>query len=124
MKHGIVLGSNELSKLIYAGMEAVTRTSLNDEVSVFLTMDAVKAFTKNPEVQELGESSKAAKNDNRTYLDFFRMARKTGRAKVYACSYISGLFKLNKDLYNEEVDEVLGITSFLLSVDGQMTSIW
>jgi len=36
MRHGIVIGSNERSKLTYASMEAVIRTSLGDEVTISL----------------------------------------------------------------------------------------
>jgi len=61
MKIGIILGSNERSKLTYAAMSAVISSSLGDEVYVFVTMDAVKAFTKNPEVKEEDVASKVMK---------------------------------------------------------------
>lgn len=124
LRHGIVLGSNELSKLMFAAMEAVTRTALGDEVSVFLTMDAVQGFTKEPKVSDEQESSKAAKQDNRTYMDLFQMAKKNGKAKLYACSYASKLFNFTRDSYAEVVDDVVGITSFVLEVNGQVSSIW
>ncbi len=124
MRHGIVLGSNELSKLVFAGMEAVTRTAVGDEVSIFLTMDAVKGFTTQPVVAEELESSKVVKKDSRGYMELFRMAKKSGKAKIYACSYASKLYNLTKENYLEDVDDIVGITSFVLEVEGQITSIW
>ncbi|MDG6939248.1 MAG: DsrE family protein [Nitrososphaerota archaeon] len=124
MKSGIVLGSNELSKLLFAGMEAVTRTSLGDQVSVFLTMDAVRAFTKVPETGDSTAASGAAKKEGRTYRDMFQMAKKTGRAKLYACSYASDLFSLGREDYGDLVDDILGMTSFFAEVDGQISSVW
>lgn len=43
-KVGIVLGSNELSKVLFAGMWSVISTSMGDEVVIFATMDAVKSL--------------------------------------------------------------------------------
>jgi Uncharacterized conserved protein len=58
MKTGIIVGSNERSRLTYAAMSTVIVSSIGDEVYVFLTMDAVKGFTKNPEVKSEDISSK------------------------------------------------------------------
>ncbi|MEM0117361.1 MAG: DsrE family protein [Conexivisphaerales archaeon] len=113
-----------MSKLVFAAMEAVTRTALGDEVSVFLTMDAVKGFTKQPSISEQAESSRLVKQDNRSYLDLFRMAKKSGKAKLYACSYASKLYDLSREKYIDDIDDIVGITSFLLEADGQITSIW
>ena len=124
MKIGIILGSNERSKLTYAAMSAVISSSLGDEVYVFVTMDAVKAFTKNPEVKEEDVASKLMKEKGEEdYLSLFKKAKKT--TKIYACSYASKLFGYTKDDYNELVDDIVGIMSFYNDVEGgQIISVW
>ena len=123
-KVGIVLGSNELSKVLFAGMWSVISTSLGDEVIVFATMDAVKAFTKeNPDIKVTDEASKKALNED--VMGYYRKAKKTGKLKVYACSYASKLFGLEKDSYNDVVDDIVGITTFQMELEGgQLLSVW
>jgi len=123
-KVGIVLGSNELSKVLFAGMWSVISTSMGDEVVIFATMDAVKAFVKeNPEIKISDETSKKASNED--LMGFYRKAKKSGRLKVYACSYASKLFGLEKEQYNDVVDDIVGITSFQMEVEGgQIISVW
>lgn len=125
-KVGIVLGTNELSKVLYAGMWAVISTSMGDEVIVFATMDGVKAFIKeNPELKVTDEASKKIKESNEDVLSFYKKAKKGGKLKVYACSYASKLFGLEKGNYNEVVDDIVGITSFQMDLEGgQLLSIW
>jgi peroxiredoxin family protein len=123
-KVGIVLGSNELSKVLFAGMWSIISTSMGDEVVIFATMDAVRAFVKeNPEVKISDETSKKASNED--LMGFYRKAKKSGRLKVYACSYASKLFGIEKEQYNDVVDDIVGITSFQMEVeDGQIISVW
>ncbi|MDT7873164.1 MULTISPECIES: DsrE family protein [unclassified Stygiolobus] len=123
-KVGIVLGSNELSKVLFAGMWSVISTSMGDEVVIFATMDAVKAFVKeNPEIKISDETSKKASNED--LMGFYRKAKKSGKLKVYACSYASKLFGIEKEQYNDVVDDIVGITSFQMEVeDGQIISVW
>ncbi|BBD73760.1 hypothetical protein HS1genome_2149 [Sulfodiicoccus acidiphilus] len=124
MRHGVLVGSNERSKLLYAAMETVIRASLGDEVTVFLTMDAVRAFTRNPVVTESTTSSRLAKEAGEDYLSHLRKAKTSGRAEVLACSYASKLFHLSKEDYIDVVDDVAGITTFVSQVDGQIVSVW
>jgi len=49
MKVGIILGSNELSRVAYAAMHSAIAVSLDNEVVLFATMDGVKAFLKTPD---------------------------------------------------------------------------
>lgn len=123
-KVGIVLGSNELSKVLFAGMWSVISTSMGDEVVIFATMDAVKAFLKeNPEVKISDETSKKASNED--VMGYYRKAKKSGKLKVYACSYASKLFGIEKEQYNDVVDDIVGITSFQMEVEGgQIISVW
>ncbi|BFI74982.1 DsrE family protein [Sulfurisphaera ohwakuensis] len=125
-KVGIVLGTNELSKVLYAGMWAVISTSMGDEVIVFATMDGVKAFLKeNPDFKVTDEASKKVKESKEDILSYYRKAKKTGKLKIYACSYASKLFGLEKGNYDDVVDDIVGITSFQMDLEGgQLLSIW
>ncbi len=126
MKTGIIVGSNERSRLAYAAMTSVIISSMGDEVYVFLTMDAVRAFTKNPEVKTEDMSSKTmVEKKEEDYIGLFRKAKKSGKVKIYACSYASKLFNYAKDDYIDLVDEIAGITTFAMDVEGgQIVSVW
>jgi len=125
-KVGIVLGTNELSKVLYAGIWSVISTSMGDEVILFATMDAVKAFIKeNPDFKVNDEASKKVKESNEDVLSYYKKAKKTGRLKIYACSYASKIFGLEKGSYEDIVDDIVGITSFQMDIEGgQIISIW
>lgn len=89
-------------------------------------MDAVKGFTKNPEVKSEDISSKImVEKKEEDYMSLFRKAKKSGKVKIYACSYASKLFGYAKDDYNDIVDEIAGITTFSMDVEGgQIISVW
>ncbi len=126
MKTGIIVGTNEASRLAYAAMTSVIISSMGDEVYVFLTMDAVKAFTNTPEVKTEDVASKVmVEKKEEDYISLFKKAKKTSRVKIYACSYASKLFNLTKADYNDLVDEIAGITSFSMDTEGgQIISVW
>jgi peroxiredoxin family protein len=125
-KLGIILGSNELSKVLYAGMTALISSSLDQETIVFVTMDAVKAFLKeNPELKVNELSSRLVKESNEDVMSYFRKAKKSGKVRVYACSYATKLFHLSKESYNDIVDDVVGITTFNIETEGgKVITIW
>lgn len=117
-----MLGTNELSSLLYAAMNSVISTSLGDDVGVFATMDGVLAFKRASEVKRVTKSSMVA---SESPFDLLTKAKKTGRLKVYACSYASSLFKLSKPDYSDLVDDIAGITTFMIEFeDGKLLGIW
>ena len=121
-KLGIVLGTNELSALLYAAMNSVISTSLGDDVGVFVTMDGVLAFKRESEIKT---STKSSLTMTESPFDLFGKAKKTGKLKVYACSYASSLLKLSRSDYSELVDNVAGITTFMIEFeDGKLLSVW
>ncbi|MEM4076107.1 MAG: DsrE family protein [Metallosphaera sp.] len=125
MKLGIILGSNELDRVAYAGMHALIAASLDNEVVIFATMDGVKAFLKDPELKVSGETSKVIKEQGENVFEHFKKAKKSGKLKILACSYASKIHGLDKDKYSDLVDDVVGITSFSLEVEGsQIITVW
>ncbi|BCS92412.1 hypothetical protein L3N51_02136 [Metallosphaera sp. J1] len=125
MKVGIILGSNELDRVAYAGMHALISTTLDNEVVIFATMDGVKAFLKNPELRVESGTSKTIKESNEDVFQHFRKAKKSGKLRVLACSYASKIHGLDKDDYGDLVDDIVGITSFSMEVEGgQLLTIW
>ncbi|BFH73690.1 DsrE family protein [Sulfurisphaera javensis] len=125
-KVGIVLGTNELSKVLYTGMWAVISTSMGDEVIIFATMDGVKVFLKeNPDLKVTDEASKKVLEAKEDILSYYRKAKKTGKLKIYACSYATKLFGLEKGNYDDLIDDIVGITTFQMELEGaQILSIW
>ncbi|NON61932.1 DsrE family protein [Acidianus sp. RZ1] len=124
MKVGIILGSNEASKVTYAGIHSLIETSLDNEVVLFATMDGIKAFLKQPDLKREESSSKliVEKEDPFQYI---RKAKNSGKAKIVVCSYATKLFNLNKDDYSDVVDDIEGVTSFELEIgDGKSITNW
>lgn len=67
MKVGIILGSNELDRVAYAGMHALISATLDNEVVLFATMDGVKAFLKNPDLRVESGTSKTIRKVMRMF---------------------------------------------------------
>lgn len=129
MKVGIIVGSNELARLNFASMYAIISASNGDDVFVFITMEAVKAFIKNKkEVKVTEDSSKVIreKEGEGIYLENLKKAKKAGNVKIYACSYASSLFSIKKEDYENIVDEIAGIMTFDndVSENAKIISIW
>ncbi|EHP71065.1 hypothetical protein MetMK1DRAFT_00015690 [Metallosphaera yellowstonensis MK1] len=125
MKVGIILGSNELSRVAYAAMHSAIAVSLDNEVVLFATMDGVKAFLKTPDLRVTDDTSKVIKESREDVFQHFRRAKKSGKLKILACSYASKVHKLDKESYSELVDDIVGITSFSMEVEGgQLVSVW
>jgi peroxiredoxin family protein len=58
-------------------------------------------------------------------MDYFRKAKSTGKVKITACSMASKLFGLKKEDFQDVVDGIGGLTSFLDSSEGsKLMSIW
>ncbi|AWR99078.1 DsrE family protein [Metallosphaera hakonensis] len=125
MKVGIILGSNELDRVAYAGMHALISTTLDNEVVIFATMDAVKAFLKEPDLKVESATSKTIKENKEDIFQHYVRAKKSGKLKILACSYASKIYGYDKDDYGSLVDDIVGITSFSMEVEGgQIISVW
>lgn len=127
MSLAIILGSNELEKVEFASMTAFLASSMGDEVTIFAAMDGVKAFSRAPSLPSEADSARllVEKENGGRFRDYLAKAKGTGKVKITACSMASKLFGLKKEDFNEVVDGIGGLTSFLDSSQGStLMSIW
>ncbi len=127
MNLAIILGSNQLDRVEFASMTAFLASSMGDEVLLFATMDGIQAFRKSPTLLSDADSAKkiSVMENGGRFMDYFRKAKSTGKVKITACSMASKLFGLKKEDFQDVVDGIGGLTSFLDSSEGsKLMSIW
>ncbi|MGC8609068.1 MAG: DsrE family protein [Thermoplasmata archaeon] len=125
MDAGIILGSNEYSSLMFAAIEAGMRTSMGDNVIMFVTMDGALAFLRNPIIKKTTDTSKKMEEDGQDFVKYLREAKESGLLKIYICYFAAELHKLHKKDMSELVDDIWGITKFSIETESsQIISIW
>lgn len=125
MKVGIILGTNELSGLMFASIEAGLRASIGDEVIIFVTMDGLKAFLKEPEVRISTKSSELIQKKDPDFTKNLREGREDGMLKIYVCYYACQIYGVGMKDMGPLIDDVWGITKFAVeSEESQIISIW
>lgn len=125
MKVGIILGTNEISGLMFASIEAGMRASMGDEVTIFVTMDGLLAFRKEPETKSTTETSRKIVEKGEDFRDYMKDAKESGFLKIYVCYYAAEIYKVKASDMNDLVDDFWGITKFSIeSEDSQVISIW
>lgn len=125
MKIGIILGTNRLSGLKFAGIETGMRASMGDKVLIFVTMDGIKAFLKEPEIDTGKGASELLSQKDPDFRKMLSDAKADGFCNVYACYYAAHLYGAEKGDFDELVDDIWGITKFSVETDdAQIISIW
>lgn len=127
MSIAIVLGSNRLERVEFASMTAFLASSMGDEVMLFVAMDGVRAFAKEPSIVSDADSAKKILETEKggRFMEYLTKAKGTGKVKITACSMASRLFGLKKEDYSEVVDGIGGLTSFLDASEGsRLMDIW
>lgn len=125
MKVAIILGTNELSALTFASIEAGMRTSMDDSVIMFVTMDGLKAFLKEPEIRTNSNTSGLIEQKDPNFRKTLVEAKESGLLKIYACYYVTQMYDVRLKDLDELVDDVWGITKFSIETeDAQILSIW
>ncbi|MFP3241947.1 DsrE/DsrF/DrsH-like family protein [Caldisphaera sp.] len=125
----IILYSGTDDKLIPVGVIAQGAAALGMDVQIFVTGWALTKFTKkqsNPVwpkefenmVPMLMEGMK--KNNAPSWVEMVKEAKSMG-AKVYACSLMASVMGLKKEDFNELIDDVVGVATFLQQAEGGQT---
>lgn len=114
-----VTGTRE--KLQMAAMFASVAAATGDDVSIFLSMNALPYFVKGraaePPVEgEMGElmSQKGVP----PFKQLFQQAVELGDARLLPCSMAMDLMKITKDDMDAEVGQPTGLTRFLSDAEG------
>ena len=119
----VVSGSRE--RLQMAAMMASVGAVSGNEVSVFLSMNALTYFIKGNEEQAPAEGELGRLMDQKRAPDFkmlFQQAVELGDAKIHPCSMAMDVLGVEADALEPFLGEPLGLTRFL--EDAQDAQAW
>ncbi|CAB1128020.1 Peroxiredoxin family protein [Candidatus Hydrogenisulfobacillus filiaventi] len=119
----ILMLSGEFSKLEAAALVSMMSASYGKTVRIFVSMDALPAFHKDPQVAAQVQMSPVAtriKEKSDDYLTLLRQAKEMGDVHIYACSLVMDLYGWKLDDFQEGIfDDALGVAGFLAQSEGQ-----
>jgi peroxiredoxin family protein len=120
-KINIVCVTGTREKLQMAAMIASVAAATGDEVSVFLSMNALPFFVKGhttdaPVEGELG--TLMSQKGVPPFKQLFQQAVELGDAQLLPCSMALDLMKITKDDLDAEVGPPTGLTRFLSDAEG------
>ena len=125
-KISVMLTTENLEQLQMAAMVASVGAVSGSDVSVFLSMNALKYFVKGNEHKAPleGEMGKTMLQKNvPPLLELFEQAVELGDAKVYPCSMAMDMLEINSEDLFDYVGEPMGLTKFISDVnEGQVWS--
>jgi len=117
----IVCVSGTREKLQMAAMIASVAAASGDEVSVFLSMNALPYFVKGNGAKAPAEGELGALLEQKGVPPFkhlFQQAAELGDAKLLPCSMALDLMKITKDDLDPELGPATGLTRFLSDAEG------
>ena len=122
----VVVISGDREQLQMAAMLASVAAVSGSEVTVFLSMNAVRYFQQDDNSLAPAEGEVGVLLQNKNAPDFrelFQSAAELGDANIYPCSMALDILKLSTDELVEYIGEPLGLTKFLeMSSDSQVWS--
>ena len=125
-KISVMLTTENLEQLQMAAMVASVGAVSGSDVSVFLSMNALKYFVKGNEHKAPleGEMGKTMLQKNvPPFLELFEQAVELGDAKVYPCSMAMDMLEIKSEDLFDYVGEPMGLTKFISDVnEGQIWS--
>ena len=121
MRFGVVLTSDDYARLYATATLISTLVARGDEVHVFVTGTAVRAFAKNYSPPD-ADYVKRARELNVDWRTLWGAAKSLGGLKVMVCETAIRVFGVpEEELDRELVDEVGSMYAFLERVgDGQL----
>lgn len=120
-KISIVCVTGTREKLQMAAMFASVAAATGDEVSVFLSMNAITHFVKgrNEEAPVEGEMGELmGQKGVPPFKQLFQQAVELGDAQILPCSMAMDLLKITKEDMDSEVGPPTGLTRFLSDAEG------
>jgi peroxiredoxin family protein len=120
-KLSIVCVTGTREKLQMAAMIASVAAATGDDVSVFLSMNALLFFVKGRDAEPPAEGEMGRLMDQKgvpPFRQLFQQAVELGDARLLPCSMALDLLKLGKDELDGEVGPPTGLTRFLSDAEG------
>ena len=121
----IMLISDKRESLQMAAMVASVGAVSGNQVSVFLSMNALRYFVKDNTDKAPADGAMGALLDEKNAPDFmelFQQAVELGDAKIYPCSMAVDIMGLSQDDLKDFLSESLGLTKFL--DDASQGQVW
>ena len=125
-KINVMLTTENMEQLQMAAMVASVGSVSGNDVSVFLSMNALKYFVKGndhkaPVEGEMGNVMLEKKVP--PFLELFEQAAELGDAKIYPCSMAMDMLEVKSEDLFDYIGEPMGLTKFLSDVNqGQVWS--
>ena len=124
-KLAIIIASEEYEKSHVASMIASVAAVSGVEVSIFVTMNAVYNFLKETVEKKNftgGKLYEQIKEKKATmFYELFDQAKMLGGLKIYVCSMVMDILKIEKEDLLDIVDDHLGLAAFLGIMEGAET---
>ncbi len=115
-KISVMVTSGNREQLQMAAMVASVGAVSGNDVTVFLSMNAVKFFLKdaNEKAPAEGEMGKLLEEKNAPeFKELFSQAVEYGDAKIFPCSMAVDILGISKDDLEGYISDPLGLTTFL-----------
>ncbi len=113
----LILLSGEYAKLHAGAMMAAVAASFDMPVNVFVSMEALPAFHRDPAIRatvrkgEVGRKLEESGGDD--YLALLNQAKDFGDVTIYACSLVADLYGWTLEDLAPIFDDVMGVAGFL-----------
>lgn len=121
----VMVTSGSREKLQMAAMVASVGAVSGNDVTVFLSMNALKFFVKGSSVKAPAEGEMGALLEEKNAPDFmelFGQAVEYGDAKIFPCSMAVDILEIKRDDLEDFISEPLGLTAFL--GDASKGQVW
>jgi peroxiredoxin family protein len=115
-KISIMLISGKREQLQMASMVASVGAVSGNDVTVFLSMNALEYFRKDSEAKAPSEGPMGdllAEKNAPEFMELFQSAVELGDAKIFPCSMAVDIMGLKNDDLVDYLSESLGLTKFL-----------
>lgn len=120
-KISIICTTGSREKLQMAAMIASVAASTGEDVSVFLSMNALTFFVKGRSEEASVEGELGELMDQKgvpPFKQLFQQAVELGDAKLLPCSMAMDLLKITQDDLDSEVGPATGLTRYLSDTEG------
>ncbi len=121
----LMLVSGEYGKLQMAAMFAAIAASYGNAVRIFVSMEALPAFHRDPEIAGSIVQGPVARTliqqGGESFLELFRQSKDLGDVTLYACSLVMDVYHWTLSDLVDLFDDTLGVAGFLAKVEGETT---
>lgn len=125
-KINVMVTSENMEQMQMAAMIASVGAVSGNDVSVFLSMNALKYFMKGNDYEaplegEMGKTMLEKKVP--PFLELFQQAVELGDAKIFPCSMAMDMLEIKSEDLFDYIGEPMGLTKFISDVnEGQVWS--